>query len=273
MSSQSSPSVSSSRTTTIALVAIYFIYITVVIRTILRTEIRHLLPIYLASESLYLVLFTLVLWHPIRWRAGKHLYFIFQSLLALILYLLFPKFDFILVLFNPLSFQAALVFPGRARWLWAAIFAMLTGLPLTVALGAFGLGVSLIPITVCFVLPAYVSINQENEVELHTSQAMLDELQAANQQLTLYTSQVEELSVIQERNRLARELHDSVSQTIFSIRLHSRAARLLLEHDPEQLDSQLEQLKSLTQSCLEQMRGLIASLRPAKNDSTQRPTP
>jgi len=255
------------------MIAIYSLYIAVVLRTFARTEIRRLLPVYLALEFLYLVLFTLMLWRPIRWQAGQHLYFIFLSLLVLSLYLLFPKFDFVLVLFNPLSFQAALVFPGRIRWWWAAVCAMLTGLPLMLDLGMFGLAVALLPITVNFVFPAYVTVNQEIEARLRTSQALLDELQTANQQLTAYVGQVEELSAIQERNRLARELHDSISQTIFGINLHSRAARLLLERDPEHLDSQLEQLQSLTQSSLEQMRGMIASLRPPENGSAERSTP
>lgn len=251
----------------------YCVYIAVVIRTVLRVEIRRLLPFYLVVELLSLVMFSLVLWRPIRWRGGKHLYFVFQSLLVLTLYLLFPKFDFILNLFLMLSFQAALVFPSRERWLWAAIFAMLTGLPLTVALGAFGLAVSLIPITLCFVFPAYVSVNLEIQTGLRTSQAFVDELQTTNQQLTTYASRVEELSAIQERNRLARELHDSVSQIIFSIRLQSRAARLLLERDPEHVESQLDQLQALTKSCLKQMRSLIASLRPEEVDSAQRSKP
>jgi signal transduction histidine kinase len=273
LSSKTSPLVPRSRPETIALVAIYSIYTAVVLRTFARTEIRRQLPVYLALEFLYLVLFTGVLWRPIRWRAGQHLYFIFQSLLVFGIYLLFPKFDFVLVLFNPLSFQAALVFPGRARWCWAAVCALLTGLPLTVDLGMFGLAVALLPITVNFIFPAYITVNQEIDAGLRTSEALLNELQIANQQLTIYASQVEELSAIQERNRLARELHDSISQTIFGIILHSRATRLLLERDSEHLDPQLEQLKSLTQSCLEQMRGVIASLRPVENDSAQRPTP
>jgi len=273
LSNKTQPLVHASKPTIIALGAIYTIYVAVAFRTFARVEIRRELPVYLAVELVNAVLFTLVLWRPMHWRTGQHLYFIFQSLLVLALYLLFPKFDFILSLFNPLSFQVALVFPDRVRWLWAAVFALLTGLPLTLALGAFGLAVSLLPITLCFIFPAYVSVYQEIEAGLRTSQSLLEELQTANHQLTVYASEVEEISAIEERNRLARKLHDSVSQTIFSINLQSHAARLLLERDPEHLDSQLEQLQSLTQSCLEQMRDLIASLRPAINGSSERPRP
>jgi signal transduction histidine kinase len=253
-------------------VAVYFFFTAVVVRTLALEVIRPRLPIYLTLELLYLVLFTLVLMRPLRQRNWQHLYFFFQSLLVLALLLLRPKFDFIVLLFVLLSFQAALVFPGQIRWLWVAILTLLTGLPLTIALGVDGLAVALLPMTVSIVFPAYVIVTQEIEAGLHSSQALLDELQHTNQQLTVYTNQVEELSTIHERNRLVRELHDSVSQTIFSISLHSHSARLMQERDSEHLRSQLEQLRSLTESSLEEMRGLIASLRPEKNSSNQQPT-
>jgi signal transduction histidine kinase len=112
------------------------------------------------------------------------------------------------------------------------------------------------------VFPAYVAITQEIDAGQRKQQALLNELQEANRQLTAYAGQVEELSAIQERDRLARELHDSVSQTIFSISLHSRATRILLERDPGRLRPQLHQLQLLTQNALAEMRSLIADLRP-----------
>ena len=262
-----------SRPGIIALVAVYFFYAAVVVRTLALEVIRPRLPIYLVLEFLYLVLFTLIIWRPFRRRAWQHLYFIFQSLLVLALLLLRPKFDFIVLLFVLLSFQAALFFPGRERWLWIAIQTLLTGVPMAAALGVNGLAVALLPMTIAIVFPAYVIVTQEIEAGLRFSQALLDELQNANRHLTAYAGQVEELATIQERNRLVREMHDSVSQTIFSISLHSRAARLMQERDQEHLRSQLEWLRSLTESSLEEMRGLIASLRPVEDGSDRQPTP
>jgi len=82
---------------------------------------------------------------------------------------------------------------------------------------------------------------------------------------------VEQLSTLQERSRLARELHDSVSQTLFSITLHTRAAQILLEHEPQNLRPQLERLQALTRSALEELRGLIANLRLQESQSDLRP--
>jgi signal transduction histidine kinase len=250
---------------TISLVAVYIFYSAVVVRTVALEVIRPRLPVYLALELLYLVLFTKVIWRPFRQRTWLHLYFTFQSLLALALLLLRPKFDFIVLLFVLLSFQAALVLSGSVRWIWIMILILLTGLPLTIALGGNGLAVALLPMTVGIIFPAYIIVNQEIEAGQRKRQALLAELQEANLQLTTYAGQVEELAAIQERNRLARELHDSVSQTMFSISLNSRATRILLERDPDRLRSQLEQLQALTRNALEEMRSLIAELRPQEN--------
>jgi signal transduction histidine kinase len=235
--------------------------------------IRPRLPIYLALEFLYLVLFTLVLWRAPRRPIWRHTYFAFQSLLVLVILLLRPKFDFIVVLFMLLAFQAPLIFRDQVRWVWVAIQILLIGLPLTLVLGVNGLAVALLPMTVGIVFPAYISVTHELQAGLRATQALVDELQNANRQLSAYARQAEELSAIQERNRLARELHDSVSQTIFSITLQTRAAERLLESDPERVRSQLELLQELTQSALREMRGLIAHLRPQENGSASRPTP
>jgi signal transduction histidine kinase len=253
--------------------AVYLLYAAVVIRTLANPNIQARLPIYLGLEFLYLLLFTLVLWRPPHQPLWQQLYFSAQSILVLALTLLRPKFDFIDVLYVLLSFQAVLVFSGRAGWIWVGILALLTSVPLMATLGALhGLSLTLMPMTIGIIFAAYVAVTQEIEEGLRKRQALLAELQQANRQLTTSVGQAEELSGIQERNQLARELHDSVSQTIFSISLVARAAQLLLERDPERLRPQLEQLQSLTHNALAEMRGLIAQLRPPEGESAGRPT-
>ena len=98
----------------ITLLAVYLFYAAVVFRTLGLEPIRPRLPIYLALELLYLVLFTWFLWRPGRRQVWQHLYFVSQSILVLALLSLRPTFDFIVVLLVLLSFQAALVFPSPA---------------------------------------------------------------------------------------------------------------------------------------------------------------
>ena len=73
-----------------------------------------------------------------------------------------------------------------------------------------------------------------------------------------------ELTVVEERNRLARDLHDSVTQTMFSMVLNAEAAQQLFERDPAQAQEQLMRVKSLAQDALTEMRSLIFELRPAE---------
>jgi signal transduction histidine kinase len=72
-----------------------------------------------------------------------------------------------------------------------------------------------------------------------------------------------ELTVVEERNRLARELHDAVNQTLFSVALTSEAAALLVDSDPERAKEQLDAVRDLARSAMEEMRSLIFELRPA----------
>ncbi|HST26289.1 MAG TPA: GAF domain-containing sensor histidine kinase [Gaiellaceae bacterium] len=73
-----------------------------------------------------------------------------------------------------------------------------------------------------------------------------------------------ELSTIEERKRLARELHDSVTQTLFSIGLTAEAASELVEADPDKARAQLGRLQELTRAAMQEMRSLIFELRPAE---------
>ena len=66
-----------------------------------------------------------------------------------------------------------------------------------------------------------------------------------------------------ERGRLARELHDSVTQTLFSASLIADVLPRLWERDPDDARAQLEELRLLTRGALAEMRTLLLELRPA----------
>ncbi len=74
--------------------------------------------------------------------------------------------------------------------------------------------------------------------------------------------QSRELSVVSERNRLALELHDVVSQKLFSLMLTAEAAATQLDRDPAAAKAQLERLRELARQALEELRVLILGLRP-----------
>jgi signal transduction histidine kinase len=72
-----------------------------------------------------------------------------------------------------------------------------------------------------------------------------------------------ELSVVEERNRVARELHDSVTQNLFGVVLAAEAASTLLDRDPAQARAQLGRVQELARAGMEELRSLIFELRPA----------
>ncbi len=75
--------------------------------------------------------------------------------------------------------------------------------------------------------------------------------------------QAQELAALQERQRIARELHDSVSQTFYGISLGAHAAREALEgSDPEEATEAIEYVLALAEAGLAEMRALIFELRP-----------
>jgi signal transduction histidine kinase len=72
-----------------------------------------------------------------------------------------------------------------------------------------------------------------------------------------------ELSVVEERNRLARELHDSVSQTLWAAVATAEAATARLGADPAGAAAEVARVRELAGSALEQLRALVFELRPA----------
>ncbi|MCH8007922.1 MAG: GAF domain-containing sensor histidine kinase [Chloroflexi bacterium] len=76
-----------------------------------------------------------------------------------------------------------------------------------------------------------------------------------------------ELSVVEERNRLARDLHDSVSQTLFSMTLTAEAALAAIGNDPQAAAAEVANIRDLSRAALKEMRSLIFELRPADLES------
>lgn len=247
------------------LIAIYLIYAAVVARTLALEAIQPFLPWYLGLELIYVILFTALLWKPDFALWLKHLYFVLQSLIVLLILAPRPQFDFVVVLFALLSYQVSLSFAGRMRWIWVSCLVVLTGGSLIFYLGLLkGLALALTTMAAEIVVPAHLIASQDTENARLKSQRLLRDLQATNQQLQSFASQVAELAVIQERNRLARGLHDTVSQLIFSIALTSRSAELLLEREPARVPEQLDRLQRMTTDALGQLRSFITQLRPSQ---------
>jgi signal transduction histidine kinase len=76
------------------------------------------------------------------------------------------------------------------------------------------------------------------------------------------TARSRQLAVSDERNRIARDLHDSVTQTLFSISMIAQALPSLIERQPEKAGERAGRLGELSRGALAEMRMLILELRP-----------
>jgi signal transduction histidine kinase len=174
-----------------------------------------------------------------------------------------PEFDYVTAFFALLTYQAAVVFRGWPRRIWIATLVALVAGSLMVARGpAVGLGLALTTMAFSIAMAALATASQEIEAARSASVDILGQLEKTNAELKEHAVEVEELAALQERNRLARELHDSVSQAMFSILLAVRSAQLMREREPESVQTQLELLQELSKDALARMRLFITDLRP-----------
>ncbi|NUP35493.1 MAG: GAF domain-containing sensor histidine kinase [Streptomyces sp.] len=75
-----------------------------------------------------------------------------------------------------------------------------------------------------------------------------------------------ELTIAGERARLAHELHDAVSQKLFSLRLTAQAATALVDRDPARAKGELQQIATLAAEAADELRSAVVELRPAALD-------
>ncbi|EGJ78344.1 putative two-component system sensor kinase [Streptomyces sp. Tu6071] len=75
-----------------------------------------------------------------------------------------------------------------------------------------------------------------------------------------------ELTIAEERSRLAHELHDAVSQKLFSLRLTAQAATALVDRDPARAKEELHQVAALAAEAADELRAAVVELRPAALD-------
>jgi signal transduction histidine kinase len=232
--------------------------------------IRALLAPTSASQwdvaSLLLAFF--LLWVSQPWLTRRlewypHLYLASQTGVILSLSLSRPELDYMAMLYAVLSLESMSFFSQRTAFLWIGGFSLVFAATLINAFGwADGLPFVSNYVAACLFVALYALANQRAEAARRKSQSLLAELQVAHRNLQAYAAQAEELAAAEERNRLARELHDSVTQTVFSITLTARSAHILLEREPGRSAEQLDRVHELAQDALSELRALIKQLRP-----------
>lgn len=164
----------------------------------------------------------------------------------------------------PLGGQAVFILPRRKAITWILIFgiAIVIG-QLTQFEFPNGLPFTFLYLAGLFFVASFSTTMLRVNRERIQSDRLLDELQQAHRQLQEYAGQAEELATAKERNRLARELHDSVAQTLYGLTLQAEAAARELDNgQTDKAAEQMREIRDSAQQTLQETRLLIFELRP-----------
>ncbi len=105
-------------------------------------------------------------------------------------------------------------------------------------------------------------LNAFDATDLDLMQSLANQTGVAIENARLYR-QSQQLAVMEERSRLARELHDAVTQTLFSASLMAESLPTVWQNDPQAGGQLLKELRGLNRGALAEMRTLLLELRPA----------
>jgi signal transduction histidine kinase len=116
------------------------------------------------------------------------------------------------------------------------------------------------------VVGAFYLTDKEGDAEFTAADQELIEMLAPHAALAMENARLSErsreLSIVEERNRLARDLHDSLVQKLFGVVLAAKSASTLLERDAGDARAQVDRLGELAQDAISELRSLVFQLRP-----------
>jgi signal transduction histidine kinase len=157
------------------------------------------------------------------------------------------------------------------RWIVYIAVVVCSILPIGLRQGNWiGTGVNSITVGTAVVFVAVFAQMRLNEQQARErAEQLMEELEKANVQLAAYATQAEELAMTQERNRLAREIHDNLGHTLTTVNVQIEAAKVIMDSEPDRALDAMNKAQDLTQKGLKRVRESVAALResPVSNRS------
>ncbi len=175
----------------------------------------------------------------------------------------------LILLFFMFSTVVSERFNSPANYVWIAVFGLITTVvlvlfndfsnPLANLINAFS------P-TLGYFFMGYTAQNRKRaEAAEQTSQRLLDELREAHAQLQAYADRVEALTLAEERNRLAREMHDTLGHRLTVAAVQLEGAQKLAARDPDRAARMIGTVHGQVVEGLGELRRTVAALREPEN--------
>lgn len=153
-----------------------------------------------------------------------------------------------------IAIHAALVLTRNAAVLWIAAYYFTVSAAILITHNTEGFFAATFYLVTYAVSGVFGHILQQAELAREHNQQLVEKLQSTQKKL-------QELAVVEERNRLARELHDSVKQQVFAISMQLSAARTSLS-ESDKAYSSITEAERLAQQAGAELTTLINALRP-----------
>jgi len=238
--------------------ATYLIYVAVIARAIGWNQETAPIP---TSIWILLGIFGLILFSQraltYRFPLYPRWYTLVQSGLTLIMLYRDPTLDFLALLFLPLSFQVVQFFHDRIGFAWIGGFSLALAGRLFFGLEWEAGLTNVVTGTVSNVLMgSFAHLIARTQKRHQENQRLFGDLQEAYSKLKDSSAQSEALAAATERHRLVRELHDSLTQTLFSMNLAVQSAQLSMEEVPPQPEEHLIRLQTLARSAASEVQAL-----------------
>jgi NarL family two-component system sensor histidine kinase YdfH len=223
-------------------------------------------------EPSRLVLFTVLMcvhialhWLSVRLLNWKQAfaYLVIQGALAFIITFMVGNIGPLLGLYMGLIGETIGLLREKPRWAVAAVSVFLALSFVNYGLQVRWIGwywwlLAMGPMT--FFVAVYVTLYSRQSEARARAQTLLKDLESANRQLSDYAAQVEDLTLVNERQRMARELHDTLSQGLAGLILQLEAV------DAHLASNRVERGRSILQQSMEKARGALAEARQAIDD-------
>ena len=200
---------------------------------------------------------------PLVGRYTKVVYFTGLTILFLSIEFLLDGSNGIWLISMPLVATAAVDLPPWPRRLIYLVALLGMSLPIYLSGGgwqtALFSGLTFSP-AIVFVI-VFVTLTQQAEIAQKQAEGLAAQLADANERLAAHAVQAEELATTQERNRLAREIHDNLGHYLTVVNVQIKAAQAVMGKEPARAQLALDRAGQLTQEGLAAVRRSVAALR------------
>lgn len=194
------------------------------------------------------------------WR--MHLHLGMMTLIVAGLLTIEPGWSVFPMLFFVLSPTAMMSFSPKIGMLWILGFTIVTGIGFLMVVPPLDALLVLLPYSAgyCF-FGIFARALVSAEETRNESQRLLAELQDAHTQLQDYAARIEELAISEERNRLSREMHDTLGHRLTVAAVQLEGAQRLIPQDPERAVGMVATVREQVREALVELRRTVATLR------------